>query len=194
MTDPRSEATPPTARARRELAVTVVGCLAGAGLALLTARHAWAVAVTNRPAPLPPLRDTLTGSDFAVWLPAAGFVALAAGTALYATRGWGRLAVALVAVLSGVAIAAGAGYGIASGGAGARSAVDAGLWPILCLLGGLLVAMTGGYAALRGRRWPSMGARYERPAPAAPAMSDDPAQMWDSLDAGTDPTQRPAAG
>ena len=171
----------------------MLGCLAGAGLALLAARHAWAVTVTHRPAPLPSLRETLSGSDFAVWLPAAALVALAAAIALYATRGVGRVLVALVAVSSGAAIAVGAGYGIAAAAAGARSTVDGGVWPIACLLGGLVVAGTGGYALLRGRRWPSMGARYERTPVAAPDPDGDPATMWDSLDAGTDPTQPPTA-
>ena len=46
----------------------------------------------------------------------------------------------------------------------------------------------------RGRRWPAMGARYERsatadrPAPAGADRPRAPAEIWDAIDRGTDPT------
>ena len=208
---------------KRALGFTVLGCVAGSGLALAAARQTWRVTVTPRPAPLSPLRETATGADLLPWLPAVALVGLAAGVALYATRRTGRLLVSLVAVACGLAIAGGGGYGLISVGAA---------WPAGCLVGGLLLAAAGGYAAVYGRDWPTMGARYGRPATApagrtataggprpdaragserepgaSPQVSDaatssdaasagaeDTALLWDALDAGTDPTEPDPTG
>ena len=78
---------------RRELVLAVVGCTAGAALALYAASRTWTVAVHPRPAPLPPVRQTRTGADLAPWLPALALVGLAGAGALVATRGVARLAV-----------------------------------------------------------------------------------------------------
>ncbi|MGH3737420.1 MAG: Trp biosynthesis-associated membrane protein, partial [Micromonosporaceae bacterium] len=81
-----------------------------------------------------------------------------------------------------------------------------GAWPWLCLLAGAVVALAGGAAVWRGRRWPAMASRYQRPAPDAPKAPDAPdtpdapapavstseasaAQLWDALDSGADPTE-----
>jgi hypothetical protein len=51
------------------------------------------------------------------------------------------------------------------------------------VIGGGLVAAAGVAAIVAGRRWPAMGARYERSAPAASTRS-----AWDLQDLGQDPT------
>ncbi|MGA8116137.1 MAG: Trp biosynthesis-associated membrane protein, partial [Actinocatenispora sp.] len=60
------------------------------------------------------------------------------------------------------------------------------------LLGGLVIAAVGGLTLRSGRRWPTMGSRYERgiAAPARVTAEDDPSTVWDALDSGDDPTAR----
>ena len=62
---------------------------------------------------------------------------------------------------------------------------------------GLLMAAAGLLVVLRGRSWPGMGRRYERPgspaAPARPQTDEDRAQAaWRALDRGEDPTADPS--
>ncbi|MGK5741839.1 Trp biosynthesis-associated membrane protein [Micromonospora sp. URMC 103] len=183
-----------SAAGRRELTYAVLLCLAGAGLALWAATRTWSVELTVRPSPLPPERATRTGAGLLPWLPALAVVGLAGGGAVLATRGRLRqLLGALLAVL-GLAVAAGGGYGLVAGFEGEVSRQ----WPALCLLGGLLAAGGGLLTALRGRAWPAMGARYERPTRNAAAPAAGPAagpvtgrrttEAWDALDRGEDPT------
>jgi hypothetical protein len=110
---------------RREIAVAVASCLAGA--LLLWGDQPWDV------------------------------VALAGVVAIAATRGWSRALVGVVLVAVGLAD----------------------------LPRGALLAATGVLVAVRGPRWPALGARYEAPGP----MSERDA--WDALDRGEDPTTMP---
>jgi uncharacterized membrane protein (TIGR02234 family) len=83
----------------------------------------------------------------------------------------------------------GCGFGVA-GGAVAHLAAG---WPLATVLGGLLVAAAGGLTLARGRDWPGMGARYDRPSGSARPGSARPeteAALWDALDRGDDPTAR----
>jgi uncharacterized membrane protein (TIGR02234 family) len=171
----------------------VSGCLGGAGLALLAARQPWAVRVTRREPPLSPLRETFSGADLVPWLPALALVALAAGAAVLATRDVSRLAVGAVALGCGLAIAAGAGYGMTMAPEGGRTVVAGGMWPLAGLAGGLVVVVAALLVVRHGRTWPAMGARYERGRPGGPAEAadQDPSRMWDVLDAGADPTSGP---
>lgn len=167
---------------RREFALAVLGCLAGAGLALFAATRTWAVEVTARPAPLPALRAPQSGAVLVPWLPALAVVALAGAGALPATRRAGRGAVAVLLLAAGLGVAAGGGYGLAA-------VAQVAAWPALCVLGGLAVAAAAASAVVRGRRWPAMGTRYERAArTAAPTGARTGTEMWDALDRGEDPT------
>lgn len=185
--------TPPRRAVRRAMGYVMAGCLGGAGLALIAARQQWAVRVTRREPPLSPLRETFAGADLVPWLPAVALVALAAGVAVLATRGVGRLLVGVVALGCGLAIMAGAGYGMAVAPAGGRVVVADGTWPLAGLAGGLMVVVAALLVVRNGRAWPSMGARYERGHPSDPTMvaDRDPARMWDALDEGADPTGTP---
>ncbi|MFS8477763.1 MAG: Trp biosynthesis-associated membrane protein [Micromonosporaceae bacterium] len=165
---------------RREFTLVVLGCLAGAGLALFAATRAWAVEVTLRPAPLPPLHTPRTGAALLPWLPALAVVALAGAGALPATRRAGRTAVGVLLLAAGLGIVAGGGFGLAGDG----SAV----WPGLCLGGGVAVTAAAAGAVLRGRRWPAMGGRYERPGRATRSRPRTASELWDALDRGEDPT------
>ncbi|MGK5672217.1 Trp biosynthesis-associated membrane protein [Micromonospora sp. URMC 106] len=183
-----------TVAGRRELTYAVLLCVAGAGLALWASTRTWAVELTARPTPLPPLRDTRTGTDLLPWLPALALVGLAGGGAVLATRGRARRLLGGLLAALGAAVAAGGGYGLVAAFDGELSRQ----WPALCLVGGVLAVAGGLLTALRGRRWPAMGARYERPArgAGAPVARDADGRVtgrrtteaWDALDRGEDPT------
>ena len=195
---------------RRQLALVVLACAVGAVLALVAAGRPWEVAVTPRPAPLPDLRSVHTGGDRWPWLPALGWVGLAGAGALVATRGAARRVVGGLLGLAGAGLAV-AGGGVALGLAGTGADRAAGGWPALAGLAGLLVAGAGAVAVAGGRRWPAMGARYQRAGrsarrgsgggppgtgsedrPSAPeaAAGSRPELLWEALDRGEDPTDR----
>ncbi|MEV6369128.1 Trp biosynthesis-associated membrane protein [Micromonospora musae] len=179
---------------RRELTYAVLLSLAGAGLALWAATRTWSVELTVRPSPLPPERVASTGTALLPWLPALAVVGLAGGGAVLATRGRVRQLLGGLLALLGLAVAIGGGYGLIAGFEGVVSRQ----WPVLCLVGGLLAGAGGLLTALRGRDWPAMGARYERPsraaavppdgAPAGPVTGRRTTEAWDALDRGEDPT------
>jgi uncharacterized membrane protein (TIGR02234 family) len=192
---------------RRELTAAVLGAALAGALALIAGGQAWAQVTAQREAPLPPVTDTLTGAEAAPLVPAAGLVLLAAAVALLAVRGPGRAVVGLLmavaggllawsgvrALSGGLADAAAAAFG----GRGAVSTDVSATWPVLAMAAGALGIAAGILALLRGRSWPAMGRRYERPgaeAPAArrPQTDEDRAQAaWKALDRGDDPTADP---
>jgi uncharacterized membrane protein (TIGR02234 family) len=178
---------------RQALAIAVAGCALGAALALLAATRTWTVEVTHRLAPPAEVRTPRSGSVLEPWLTALALVALAGAGALLATKGRSRNLVGAILVLVGLGVLAGGVNGLAT-----VSHVTV-AWPVLAILGGVFIVCGGGLAAARGRFWPAMGSRYERPrAPRSPA-EDQPqfigpsasdVAMWDALDRGEDPTHR----
>ena len=195
---------------RRAYGLTLVACLAGAGLAAYAITRVWSVRVTPR-AGMSDLRAEITGADQAPWVVGLALVALAGTGALLATAGWPRRVLGVLLALVGVAVAAGALVArltVDSGAAGAAAT----LWSIICVFGGAAIALGGVTAARHGHHWPGMSARYERrpvppprqepggaggpsitagpdvppqPAPAAPI---DLGAAWEALDRGDDPT------
>jgi uncharacterized membrane protein (TIGR02234 family) len=187
--------------AGRRLTVAVLLCASGAGLALYGVTRTWSEIVTERPG-LSALRAVRTGADLAPWVIGLALVALAGAGALFAVRGLARRVLGALLALAGVGIAAGAVAGRAGLDVGAAGP-GATVWPVACVVGGLLVVLGGLSAARHGHEWPGMGARYERRA--APtdagrrADADDRAEVdqrvdtraaWDALDRGDDPTER----
>lgn len=174
----------------RRLAQAVLLCLAGAGLALWAVTRVWSKSVTARTG-LTDLRADHPGTDAAPLVLGLALVGLAGAGALLATRGALRRVLGVLIILAGagVAVAAVAGrVGLDVGAAGAGATV----WPVACVLGGLLV-VAGGWSTVRhGHEWPAMGARYERgaaaPAPATGTGPVDARSAWDALDRGDDPT------
>lgn len=188
-------ATTSSRRARRELVVALLLCLAGAALALYAAGRTWAVDLTPRPAPLPVLRTERTGRDLLPWVPALAVVGLAGAGAVLATRGRTRRLVGALLVLVGLGVAAGATYAAVALPRGPAGWAG----PVLCLVGGLGAAAGGALTAVRGHRWPGLGARYESPHRAETAQpAGEPtggrvegrstSAAWDALDRGEDPT------
>ncbi len=177
-------------RPRRDVALSVLACAVGAGLALLSATRTWRVEVTPRTAPLPPLTVERSGVDLSPWLSALALAGLAGAGALLAVRGRARALLGVLLLATGAAVVAGGAHGAAV----AQSRYAA--WAVLCVAGGALVGYGGLRALLRGSSWPALGSRYERPAaepvetfePGGPSRSD--VAMWDALDRGEDPTGR----
>ncbi|MDN3351031.1 Trp biosynthesis-associated membrane protein [Actinomadura sp. DC4] len=185
---------------RRELTTAVL--LGGVGAAMIAgfAGRTWATVTEHAGAGLETLDQHLTGRSLSGVIVALGWAGLAAIAALLATRGWARVLIGvlltafgvIVAIMSPVAV--GHAHVIAAAGEksnlsrlGGAASVDVHAWWVLSLAGGVLLAAAGVLTAVRGRRWPGMSARYDRPGAARP-VGDDPASVWKALDRGDDPT------
>jgi uncharacterized membrane protein (TIGR02234 family) len=139
--------------------------------------------------------------------------AFGAGISVVAARSTETGHVAAVAAEhSPTPFGAGAAARPATAGVRPEIAMTAFPWWVIALAGGLLLVAAGVLTAWRGQRWPGMSSRYDSPAstpgtgaPGSPAgsaagtaagspeaahLSDpgDPAQAWEALDRGTDPT------
>ncbi len=136
-----------------------------------------------------------TGRDLYPGAAAMGWVVFAAVGGIVATRSWGRVGVAVIALIAGLtALAASVDFARAPGVAvdaavsalaGTESYVastSTSSW-FVAALSGALVALVAAVVAVRGRRWPSLGRRYGR-TPARPADMS----AWDAQDNGRDPT------
>ncbi len=199
---------PATSRSgRRELTVAVLVAVLAAALALTAGGQEWAEVTAQRPAPLPPVSTVITGTEAAPLVPAAGLVLLAAAGALLAVRGAGRIAVGLVMVLAGAGLAWSSGRVLAGmdvvtarlralGVPAEQISTDvAAALPVLVVVAGVLGTAAGSLAVVRGRGWPGLGRRYERPGVAAGVpprgrIDEDRAHdAWRTLDRGEDPTE-----
>jgi Tryptophan-associated transmembrane protein (Trp_oprn_chp) len=189
-------------RGRRELAVAVLVCAAGAGLALYAGSRTWLVETIARPAPLGPISTPRSGTALLPALAAVSLVALASAGALLAVRGWGRRLVGALIVAGGLAAA---GLAVSAFG---RSGIATG-WVVATAMGGLAAASAGVFALFRGPAWPRLGARYERSTQPVSGPDTDrriggsdqvesgsggsgeatSREFWDALDRGDDPTK-----
>lgn len=192
---------------RRELAAATLLGVAGGGLAAGFAGRTWATVTGHGGTALAPALQHLTGRSLSGVVPALGWAGLAGIAALLATRGWARTAVGVLLTALGVVIAVAAPAAVRAGHVRAvagdtsnlttlagRLAVHVNGWWVVALAGGVLLAAAGLLTVVRGRRWPGMSARYERPGTVAPPAGDDPASLWRSLDHGHDPTAGDPAG
>lgn len=181
---------------RRTYGLTLLACLAGAGLALYAVTRTWSIEVTPRTG-MSPLRHIRTGADAEPWVIGLALVALAGTGALLATGGWSRRMLGGVLALAGAGVTVGAvigRLGLNPGEAGPGATA----WPAVCALGGAIITVGGLTAARHGHLWPTMSARYDRkPAPAGPERPApqptpdgpiDSRTAWDALDRGDDPT------
>jgi uncharacterized membrane protein (TIGR02234 family) len=187
-------------RTRRELAAATLLGVAGAGLVAGLAGRTW-VTVTERAAGLQTVSQHLTGRSLSGVIAALGWAGLAGIAALLATRGWPRVAVGVLLTVFGVVIAVVSPTAVrrahALSVAGRQSnlarltgnvTVHPNAWWVISLAGGVLLAAAGLLTVARGRRWPGMSTRYDRPGAAPPPRNDDPASLWKALDRGDDPT------
>ena len=191
----------PGGRPRRELRAAVLLCLAGAALVLLAVSQTWFRSSLPEAPPLPSATERLAGS---LLLPGArplALVALAGIAALFAARRGGRVVVGLLVLLAGAGVVAlDVRLLLAPAEAVRRAelsrqvsqpltgAPQLGPWPLLCLVGGLLIAAAGLLFAVRGRRWAALSRSYEVPAArvgSGPEGGGDKA-VWDAMDRGQD--------
>lgn len=164
--------------ARRAYALALVALAAGAVGLLAAYGMTWAVTET---ALLPGAESTMrstevTGATLYPGAAASGWVALAAVAGIIATRSWGRILVAALAAVAGVA-------GVVPGVLALGSSDRVGLAWLLALAAGAVVAIAGVTTAARGRGWPTMGGRYERRGTRVREVS-----AWEAQDLGQDPT------
>lgn len=189
---------------RRELAAATLLGVVGAGLVAGFAGRTWATLVA-RAAGLEPMSQHVTGRSLSGVIAALGWAGLAGIAALLATRGWARVAVGVLLTAFGVIIAIVSpttvrrAHVISVAGEKTNLARLAGdvtvhtnIWWVVSLAGGMLLAAAGLLTVVRGRRWPGMSSRYDRPGAAPAPRADDPASLWKALDRGDDPTSSDA--
>ena len=173
---------PPTSNARG-FTIALAACVVGAGITLFAVTRTWSQTLTRRPAPLAPVMTGHAGTGHLGWVVAIALVGLAGAGALVATKAGVRTVVGVLLGLAGLAIVGGGIEGLTIAG-GVRLA-----WPVIVMIGGLLIAYGGLRTTREGASWPAMGARYERPARSRSGPATE-ASMWDDLDRGVDPTAR----
>ena len=187
----------PDAAARRAYRSALILLAIGSVLVLVGFAMTWAWAVVPMATGVEDAvrEQSMSGTVLLPAAAAAGWLCLAGLAAVVATRGWARTVVAVVLLLASLGIAA-ASLAFAAVpatvvqqalapelGDDALLALTATGWWAAALLGSALVGYSACWTMLRGRGWPSLGARYERRRALAPATS-----AWDALDKGQDPT------
>lgn len=142
-----------------------------------------------------------------------GVLLLAGVAGIVATKGVARRALAVVLLVAAVAgswACIDVGSGLPANATNRLSdslgmapvAMEGSTWWLVAVGGLALAGASAGATVLRGARWPAMGGRYERSTPAAAAQRNgtsvpsegaelSPAQLWDALDRGEDPTTAP---
>lgn len=150
---------------RHELGMACLLTLVGAVVVLIAARQRWSA--------------SSTGEQLVPSVRALALVALAGVVAVLAARGWARAAIGIALALGGIAIVVNAAAEVAAAGTPA--------WPVVVVLGGVLVVAAGLLTAVRARSWPALGSRYDAPAARRSATTGD---AWDAIDRGEDPTDR----
>ncbi|GAB4085751.1 hypothetical protein GCM10028784_23810 [Myceligenerans cantabricum] len=195
--------TTPLTRTRALLALLALG-----GVALATASVTW-VTTEVATAVQADVAVQATGNEAAPVVGAAALVLLACGPALALTGRVGRYVVLAVAALAGAGVATAAlavvtdpetaGTSAAADAAGVTdltAPVDLTAGPWATAAAGVLAVLVAVAAALAARRWPQASRRHERDAP--PGSADgagessgepDPADDWDALTRGEDPTR-----
>jgi uncharacterized membrane protein (TIGR02234 family) len=182
------------------VAKAVLGLLAAGAVALFAATRVWASATVRTPG-LPTDEVSVSGIDAAPILAGLAVVIVAAALAIVAAGGWLRQLIGLlVATVAG--FAALRALTLDAGGAalrralsdspayigGASPSASGAAWPWIAACAFAVACVLGVVAAVRGRGWPRMSARYERRAPAEVEPIDE-ADVWRAQDQGRDPTR-----
>ena len=92
-------------RQPREFRATLALCGAGAALVLMASGRTWVSATADLPRPLPDAGYALTGQELVPVTGALGLAGLAALAGLIAVRGYARVPVGVLLLLSGIAAA-----------------------------------------------------------------------------------------
>jgi uncharacterized membrane protein (TIGR02234 family) len=181
---------------RRELRTAVLLCLLGSGLVLLAVRQTWASYPTSGGLTIDDVRDDIHGTAVAGLAQALSLVGIAGVVAIAATKRRGRVVVGTLVALAGLFVvvdvvdllARGLGHRLATAAQQQHDTQPTWFWPVLTLVGGVVMTAGGAVVAARGRRWAALSSAYQVPA----AQQDDPPATdkgtWDALDRGHDPT------
>jgi uncharacterized membrane protein (TIGR02234 family) len=188
----------PERRRRGSFGPTVLGGVAGAGLAAVAAGRDWATASVTSPGVR--ADAAVTGSTSAPLAIALALVALAAWGVVLVVRGRLRRLVAVVGALAsaGVVVTAVASQGrvradaaraVEAKGVVSAAASDASLtaWYVTCVVAAVVAMVAFAVAVAKAAGWPAMGSRYDAPAARAEAPVHEQ-DMWRALDEGRDPT------
>lgn len=177
-------------------------CLTGAALVLLASGRPWARAVLRQP-PLPAVGLTVNGRSVAPVVAALGLVGLGGAVAGVASRGTWRAVTGVLLALAGAGVVVAslqvrldlprAIRPAAERISGIRGvtvpAAQATAWPSVSAVGGAILCGAGALTVVRGRRWTTLSSRYDAPGADLPPGPQDPAEIWDALDRGHDPTR-----
>lgn len=179
---------------RREMVVVLILLIAGAILALVATALPWGWAHLDGGG-----RLAVSGRDVAPDYQVLPLLALASVVGVVATRRVGRVLVGLALAVCAVRAA------LSSRSLGDSLTDDVRDWAIEAghdvlgvtgasaevnwyLIASVLIFVAGGWIAVRGPGWPSMGRRYERTPQPPPAERLTSRETWDALDRGDDPT------
>jgi uncharacterized membrane protein (TIGR02234 family) len=165
-----------------------------AALMLFASGRTWLTVRLTAPG-LPAVVRDGTGRTLAPGSFAFALAGLAGSFGVLATRRVLRVVVAVVVAVCGAGGAVTAWFG-AHAAAGLLGPTERLLgsvlhvqhtaWPWVAVGAGAVLAACGVVAAVRGRGWPGMGAKYDAPR-GAPRRASEP-DMWRALDRGDDPT------
>lgn len=184
----------------REYLVALGVLAAGAVAGIVLAGATWATAEVS--GVLGTDEVSIAGADLVPVTEAAGWLGLAAVVAIHASRGVGRAIVGGLLVVAGLAVAGWAGrYAVdmdpavdaaEPAGTGDAAVTLVSTAPAAAggtVIAGVLIAAAGVLTALRGRRWPAMGRKYERTGGTDSGRdASGPGDAWAALDRGDDPT------
>lgn len=179
---------------RREMLVVLGLAVLAAALLLFASGRTWLTVRLTAPG-LPEVVREGTGRTLAPGSFAFALAGLAGSFGVLASRRVLRTIVAVIVAVCGAGGAASAWLGARAGGdllgsgerfLGSVPHVQHTAWPWVAVGAGVVLAACGVLAAVRGRSWPGMGARYDAPRNAK--RRDAEPDMWRALDRGDDPT------
>lgn len=190
----------------REYTATLVALAAAGATMLAGVGQVWVRAVSGGNG-LPTVTAEFTGRELVPAAAGAAILILAGVAGIVATARVARTVVAAVVaiVALGGAVAV-VRFGLAAREVGAARAaaelpvadvaVSTTGWWLLAAAGAAVAVLAAAAAAFRGRRWPTLGGRYQRAdgsAKASVGRRPQPASLtaaaaWDALDRGEDPT------
>jgi len=187
----------------RRKAISLAGIAVLAALIFLAWSQPW-FQLTVRGEPL-----TVGGDVAAGALPPLALASLALVLALAIAGPFFRVVLGGLDALIGVAVITTAGFALAHPAAASEAAVTKATgisgtasttalitaqstsgWPVVAIVVGVLVVLTGVAVAVTARAWPASGRKYTRTRLATPEGAEpDPVQEWDALSEGEDPTE-----
>ena len=210
MTQPTAAQRPDGGTRRAYGVVLLVGLVSATAVAVGVTRPWFEASATGRN--LPRLHAAATGADLMPLAGALGVVLLGSFGAVVATRGTVRRALGLLIVVCAVVVLIAAahpgspanvlGDGLsARGWSGGNYSTAGRPWRWLVLVGAAGCVLAGAAVTRFGGQWPTLGQRYDAPAPVDKSRALGPGsrtggdgdltdeQVWRALDRGDDPTQ-----